>query len=55
MTIVNDKEEDKIRAETRPSKEFIEKHRHYCKTCKDSICCNKGKDQWAYCLGDEDL
>ena len=49
--IVNDKKEDEYRDKHGPSKEFVEKHRHYCKTCKDSVCCNKGKDIYAYCCG----
>lgn len=52
--IVNDKKLDEIKDKNPPSKSFIESHRHYCKTCNDRICCNKGKDRWAYCArGDE--
>jgi len=49
--ITNNKQEDKLRANTKPSKQFIENNKHYCGTCKDTVCCNKGKDKYAYCCG----
>lgn len=49
--IVNEKNIDEIKDKNPPSKSFIEAHHHYCKTCNDKICCNKGKDKWAYCAG----
>lgn len=52
--IVNEKNIDEIKDKNPPSKSFIEAHRHYCKNCNDKICCNKGKDKWAYCAGGEE-
>ena len=52
--IVNNKKEDEIRAKNPPTKDFIESHKHYCKTCNDKVCCHKGKDRWAYCAGGDE-
>lgn len=45
LEIVNDKNLDRIKDSIPvPRVEPVN-----CKGCDDTVCCNKGKDRWAYC------